>query len=230
MRCAATKRRTANRGARRRCSRASRPRAGTSPTTSGSDEMDLSYTPEDIAFRKEVRAFIDANLDPATRAKVKGDKRLEKAEFVAWQKALHRKGWIAPHWPVEHGGPGWTPTQRHIFEEELAYGHCPRIIPFGLKMVAPVIMKFGNQQQKDQYLPRILSSEDWWCQGYSEPGSGSDLASLQTKAVRDGDHYVVNGMKIWTSTAQHADMIFCLVRTASTPKKQEGISFLLIDM
>jgi alkylation response protein AidB-like acyl-CoA dehydrogenase len=192
--------------------------------------MDLSYTPEDIAFRKEVRAFIDANLDPATRAKVKADKRLEKAEFVAWQKALHRKGWIAPHWPVEHGGPGWTPTQRHIFEEELAYGHCPRIIPFGLKMCAPVIMKFGNQAQKDYYLPRILASEDWWCQGYSEPGSGSDLASLQTKAVRDGDRYVVTGMKTWTSTAQHADMMFCLVRTSNTGKRQEGISFLLIDM
>jgi alkylation response protein AidB-like acyl-CoA dehydrogenase len=192
--------------------------------------MDLSYTPEDIAFRKEVRAFIDANLDPATRAKVKGDKRLEKAEFVAWQKALYRKGWIAPNWPTEYGGPGWTPTQRHVFEEELAYGHCPRIIPFGLKMCAPVLMKFGSQAQKDHYLPRILSSEDWWCQGYSEPGSGSDLASLQTKAVRDGDHYVVTGMKTWTSTAQHADMMFCLVRTSSTPKKQEGISFLLIDM
>src|SRR5258706_2893894 len=192
--------------------------------------MDLSQSPEDVAFRKEVRAFIDATLAPATRAKVKGDKRLEKQEFVDWQKALHRKGWIAPHWPVEYGGPGWTPTQRHIFEEELAYGHCPRIIPFGLKMCAPVIMKFGSQAQTDYYLPRILASEDWWCQGYSEPGSGSDLASLQTKAVRDGDQYVVTGMKTWTSTAQHADMMFCLVRTSNTSKRQEGISFLLIDM
>jgi alkylation response protein AidB-like acyl-CoA dehydrogenase len=192
--------------------------------------MDLNYSPEDIAFRKEVRAFIDANLDPAARAKVKGDKKLAKQDFVAWQKALYKKGWIAPNWPVEHGGPGWTPTQRHIFEEELAYGHCPRIIPFGLKMVGPVIMTFASQAQKDYYLPRILSSEDWWCQGYSEPGSGSDLASLQTKAVRDGDHYVVNGMKIWTSGAQHADMMFCLVRTSNTAKRQEGISFLLIDM
>ena len=192
--------------------------------------MDLNYSPEDIAFRKEVRAFIDANLDPAVRAKVKGDKKLAKQDFVTWQKALYKKGWIAPNWPVEHGGPGWTPTQRHIFEEELAYGHCPRIIPFGLKMVGPVIMKFASQAQKDYYLPRILSSEDWWCQGYSEPGSGSDLASLQTKAVRDGDHYVVNGMKIWTSGAQHADMMFCLVRTSNTAKRQEGISFLLIDM
>src|SRR5262249_48290884 len=156
MRCAATKRRTASRGARRRCSSASRPSAGASPATSGSDEMDLNYSPEDVAFRKEVRAFIDANLDPAVRAKVKGDKKLEKQDFVTWQKALHRKGWIAPNWPSEYGGPGWTPTQRHIFEEELAYGHCPRIIPFGLKMVAPVIMKFGNQAQKNYYLPRIL--------------------------------------------------------------------------
>ena len=192
--------------------------------------MDLNYSAEDIAFRKEVRAFIDATLDPAVRAKVKGDKKLAKQDFVTWQKALYKKGWIAPNWPVEHGGTGWTPTQRHIFEEELAYGHCPRIIPFGLKMVGPVIMKFANQAQKNHYLPRILSSEDWWCQGYSEPGSGSDLASLQTKAVRDGDHYVVNGMKIWTSGAQHADMMFCLVRTSNTGKRQEGISFLLIDM
>ena len=192
--------------------------------------MDLNYSPEDVAFRKEVRAFIDTTLDPAVRAKVKGDKKLAKQDFVTWQKALYRKGWIAPNWPVEFGGTGWTPTQRHIFEEEMAYGHCPRIIPFGLKMVGPVIMKFANQAQKDHYLPRILSSEDWWCQGYSEPGSGSDLASLQTKAVRDGDHYVVNGMKIWTSGAQHADMMFCLVRTSSGAKRQEGISFLLIDM
>jgi alkylation response protein AidB-like acyl-CoA dehydrogenase len=192
--------------------------------------MDLNYSPEDVAFRKQVRAFIDATLDPAVRAKVKGDKRLSKQEILDWQKALYRKGWIASHWPVEFGGTGWTATQRHIFEEEMAYGHCPRLIPFGLKMVAPVIMKFGNQTQKAYYLPRILSSEDWWCQGYSEPGSGSDLAALQTKAVRDGDHYVVNGMKIWTSGAQHADMMFCLVRTSSTGKRQEGISFLLIDM
>ena len=192
--------------------------------------MDLSYSPEDIAFRKEVRTFIAENLSPSTREKVKGDKQLAKDDYVTWQKTLYKKGWIAPTWPKEYGGTGWTPTQRHIFEEELAYGHCPRIIPFGLKMCAPVLMKFGSQAQKDRYLPRILSSEDWWCQGYSEPGSGSDLASLQTKAVRDGDHYVVNGMKTWTTLAQHADMIFCLVRTASTPKKQEGISFLLIDM
>jgi alkylation response protein AidB-like acyl-CoA dehydrogenase len=192
--------------------------------------MDLRETPEDIAFRQQVRGFIAEALSPAVREKIKGDHHLDKQDFVDWQKALYRKGWIAPHWPVEFGGTGWTPTQRHIFEEELAYGHCPRIIPFGLKMVAPVIMKFGSQAQKDHYLPRILASEDWWCQGYSEPGSGSDLASLQTKAVRDGDHYVVNGMKTWTTMAQHADMIFCLVRTSSAGKQQEGISFLLIDM
>src|SRR5258708_5167085 len=192
--------------------------------------MDLSHSPEDVAFRKGVRAFIAETLPAKTRDKVKGDHHLDKQDYVDWQKALYRKGWIAPHWPVEFGGTGWTPSQRHIFEEELAIGHCPRLIPFGLKMVAPVIMKFGSQAQKDHYLPRILASEDWWCQGYSEPGSGSDLASLQTKAVRDGDHYVVNGMKTWTTLAQHADMIFCLVRTSNTGKRQEGISFLLIDM
>jgi len=192
--------------------------------------MDLSYGPEDIAFRTTVRGFIAETLAPATREKVKTGRHLDKHDYVDWQKALYRKGWIAPQWPVEHGGTGWTATQRHIFEEELAYGFCPRLIPFGLKMVAPVIMKFGSQAQKDRYLPRILSSEDWWCQGYSEPGSGSDLASLQTKAVRDGDHYVVNGMKTWTTYAQHADMMFCLVRTSSAGKRQEGISFLLLDM
>jgi alkylation response protein AidB-like acyl-CoA dehydrogenase len=192
--------------------------------------MDLSYGPEDIAFRTTVRGFIAETLAPATREKVKTGRHLDKHDYVDWQKALYRKGWIAPQWPVEHGGTGWTATQRHIFEEELAYGFCPRLIPFGLKMVAPVIMKFGSPAQKDRYLPRILSSEDWWCQGYSEPGSGSDLASLQTKAVRDGDHYVVNGMKTWTTYAQHADMMFCLVRTSSAGKRQEGISFLLLDM
>src|SRR5271163_1980839 len=171
--------------------------------------MDLSYSPEDTAFRKTVRAFIAENLAATTREKVKSGRHLDKHDYVDWQKALYRKGWIAPHWPVEHGGTGWTATERQIFEEELAYGFCPRIIPFGLKMVAPVIMKFGSKPQKDHYLPRILSSEDWWCQGYSEPGSGSDLASLQTKAVRDGDHFVVDGMKTWTTYAQHADMMFC---------------------
>src|SRR5260221_10799455 len=192
--------------------------------------MDLTYSPEDLAFQQEVRAFIAENLPASTREKVKASRHLEKADYADWQKILYRKGWIAPHWPVEHGGTGWTATQRYIFDAELAYGYSPRIVPFGLKMVAPVIMEFGNAAQNARYLPRILSSEDWWGQGHSEPGSGSELASLQTRAVRDGDHYVVNGMKTWTTLAQYADMIFCLVRTSNTGKKQDGISFLLIDM
>jgi alkylation response protein AidB-like acyl-CoA dehydrogenase len=149
---------------------------------------------------------------------------------VRWQKILHQKGWIAPNWPVEHGGTGWSAVEQHIFDEECAAAGAPRLIPFGLSMVAPVIMQFGSASQKSHYLPRILSSEDWWCQGYSEPGSGSDLASLKTRAVRRGDHYVVSGQKTWTTLAQYANMIFCLVRTDGEAKKQEGISFLLIDM
>jgi alkylation response protein AidB-like acyl-CoA dehydrogenase len=155
---------------------------------------------------------------------------LEKDDYVRWQKLLGAKGWIAPGWPEEYGGPGWSATQRYIFDDELDSAPTPRIIPFGTKMVAPVIYTFGNQAQKDHFLPRILNSDDWWCQGYSEPGSGSDLASLSTRAVRDGDHYVVNGTKTWTTLAQWADWIFCLVRTDTEVKQQEGISFLLIDM
>jgi alkylation response protein AidB-like acyl-CoA dehydrogenase len=149
---------------------------------------------------------------------------------VRWHRILARRGWVAPGWPREYGGPGWTPVQRHIFEEECARAGTPPVLPFGVNMVAPVIMAFGSEEQKAHYLPRILSCEDWWCQGYSEPGAGSDLASLKTTAVRDGDHYIVNGQKTWTTLAQHADMIFCLVRTDPTVRKQEGISFLLIDM
>jgi alkylation response protein AidB-like acyl-CoA dehydrogenase len=156
--------------------------------------------------------------------------RLSKDDIVRWHKILHRQGWVAPGWPVEFGGPGWSPVQRHIFEEECARAGTPPVMPFGVNMVAPVIMAFGSQAQKDYYLPRILSCEDWWCQGYSEPGAGSDLASLKTTAVRDGDHYIVNGQKTWTTLAQHADMIFCLVRTDPGVRKQEGISFLLVDM
>jgi len=150
--------------------------------------------------------------------------------MVSWQKILHQQGWMAPHWPVEHGGPGWSPVKRYLLEEELALGGSPRVAPFGVNMVGPVIIAFGSDRQKRHYLPRILSSEDWWCQGYSEPGAGSDLASLKTRAERQGEHYIVNGQKTWTTLAQHADMIFCLVRSASTGKKQEGISSLLIDM
>jgi alkylation response protein AidB-like acyl-CoA dehydrogenase len=192
--------------------------------------MDLNYTSEDLAFRDQVRAFLDAELPADLQHKVLNHLRLSKDAYVRWHKILARQGWVAPGWPREFGGPGWTPAQRHIFEEECARAGTPPIMPFGVNMVAPVIMAFGSQAQKDHYLPRILSCEDWWCQGYSEPGAGSDLASLKTTAVRDGDHYIVNGQKTWTTLAQHADMIFCLVRTDPNVRKQEGISFLLIDM
>ena len=193
-------------------------------------ELGLKLPPEDEAFRQEVRAFVAANLPDDIRRRVEEGKTLGKGDHVTWQKILYRQGWIAPHWPVEHGGSDMSPLRRFILQEELAAQPTPRIIPFGLHMVAPVIIAFGSDAQKETYLPRILASDDWWCQGYSEPGSGSDLASLKTRAVRDGDHYVVNGQKTWTTWAQHADMMFCLVRTDPEAKQQEGISFLLIDM
>ncbi|NML60860.1 pimeloyl-CoA dehydrogenase large subunit [Massilia sp. RP-1-19] len=192
--------------------------------------MDLNYTSEDLAFRDHVRAFLAANLPADLQQKVRKHLRMSKDDYVRWHKILARQGWVAPAWPVEFGGAGWTPVQRHIWEEECARAGTPPVLPFGVNMVAPVIMAFGNDAQKAHYLPRILSCEDWWCQGYSEPGAGSDLASLKTTAVRDGEHYIVNGQKTWTTLAQHADMIFCLVRTDSGVRKQEGISFLLIDM
>jgi alkylation response protein AidB-like acyl-CoA dehydrogenase len=196
--------------------------------------MDLNYTNEDLAFRDQVRAFLDAELPQDLQHKVLNHLRLNKDDYVRWHRILARRGWVAPGWPQEFGGPGWTAAQRHIFEEECARAGTPPILPFGVNMVAPVIMAFGSQAQKDYYLPRILSCEDWWCQGYSEPGAGSDLASLKTTAVRgrdeEGEHYIVNGQKTWTTLAQHADMIFCLVRTDTNVRKQEGISFLLIDM
>jgi alkylation response protein AidB-like acyl-CoA dehydrogenase len=192
--------------------------------------MDLNYTEADLAFRDEVRAFLESKLPADLRHKVRKHLRLSREDYVRWHKILYEQGWVAPGWPVEHGGPGWSPVQRHIFDEECARAGTPQVLPFGVNMVAPVIMAFGSQAQKDYYLPRILSCEDWWCQGYSEPGAGSDLASLKTTAVRDGDHYIVNGQKTWTTLAQHADMIFCLVRTDPSVRKQEGISFLLIDM
>ena len=192
--------------------------------------MDLNYTDEDLAFRDSVRSFLDQNLPADLQQKVRKHLRMAKDDYVRWHRILARQGWVAPGWPVEFGGPGWNPVQRHIWEEECARAGTPPILPFGVNMVAPVIMAFGSQAQKDHFLPRILSCEDWWCQGYSEPGAGSDLASLKTTAVRDGDHYIVNGQKTWTTLAQHADMIFCLVRTDTGVRKQEGISFLLIDM
>ena len=192
--------------------------------------MDLNYSAQESAFRDEVRAFVRARLPHEISRKVLEHKRLDRDDYLRWQKILHAQGWMAPNWPVEHGGAGWNAVQQHIFDEECAEAGAPRIIPFGVNMVGPVIIAFGNTWQKQHYLPRILSSDDWWCQGYSEPGAGSDLASLKTRAERQGERYVVNGQKTWTTLAQYADMIFCLVRTASTGKRQEGISFLLIDM
>ena len=194
--------------------------------------MDLAFSPEDEAFREEVRGFIDEHFTAEMREKMARTKHsyIDKEDHIKWQKALATKGWLAPNWPVEYGGPGFTPTQKYIFNIEMGRAHTPHVIPFGPTMVAPVIMKFGTDAQKKKFLPDILETNVLWCQGYSEPGSGSDLASLQTKAVRDGDHYIVNGSKIWTSVAQWADWIFCLVRTSNEGKPQEGISFLLIDM
>jgi alkylation response protein AidB-like acyl-CoA dehydrogenase len=192
--------------------------------------MDLSFTKEEQAFRAEVRKFIDANLPADISAKVKNGKRLAKDDFVRWQKILHKQGWGATMWPQRFGGTGWSAVQQHIFDEESADAGAPLQLPFGLKMVAPVIMTFGNRSQQEYFLPRIVDGTDWWCQGYSEPGSGSDLASLKTKAENKGDHYVVNGQKTWNTLGQYADWIFCLVRTSSEGRPQEGISFLLIDM
>ena len=192
--------------------------------------MDINYTAEERAFRDEVRTFLNEKLPKDIARKVKEHKRLGKEDTIRWQKILNEQGWLALHWPKEHGGTGWSPIQKHIFEEECAEAGAPTVLPFGVNMVAPVIITFGTQEQKDYYLPRILRSDDWWCQGYSEPGAGSDLAGLKTRAVREGDHYIVNGQKTWTTLGQHANMIFCLVRTDPDAKKQEGISFLLIDM
>ncbi|MBB5708023.1 hypothetical protein FHR21_003393 [Sphingopyxis panaciterrulae] len=196
----------------------------------GESSMDMEFSPEDLAFQTEVRDFIAENYPAELRGKQDEGDELGKEDFLAWHKILYKKGWVAPAWPVEYGGTGWTPTQRFIFSEEIARADCIRLLPFGLSMVGPVIYTFGTPEQKARFLPRILSGEDWWCQGYSEPGAGSDLASLRTAAVRDGDHYVVNGQKTWTTMAQHADWGFFLVRTDKEAKPQEGISFLLIDM
>ena len=194
--------------------------------------MDLSLSPSDLKFQQEVRDWIAENFDAELRAKMALTKNgyVDKASQVAWQKKLAAKGWIAPNWPTEHGGPGLTATQRHILHAELSGAGTPNVAPFGVSMVAPVIMAFGNEAQKKEHLPKILSSDVWWCQGYSEPGAGSDLAGLQMSAVRDGDEYVLNGSKIWTTLAQWADMIFCLVRTSKEGKPQEGISFIIFPM
>jgi len=192
--------------------------------------MDLNYSQDELAFRDEVRSWLEANLPQDLRDKVAGYQHLSKDDLVRWHKVLAKQGWVAPSWPKEWGGTGWNVVQRYIFEEELGYVGAPPLIPFGLTMCASVLLQFGTDAQKKRFLPRIYNGDDFWCQGYSEPGSGSDLASLKTKAVRNGDHYVVNGQKIWTTLAHYADWIFCLVRTDAGEKRQDGISFLLMDM
>jgi alkylation response protein AidB-like acyl-CoA dehydrogenase len=192
--------------------------------------MNLEFTAAEESFREEVRSFVRGALSPATRTKIMEGRHVSPNDIVEWQQTLHRRGWGAPTWPKQHGGTGWAPVWQHIFEEESAREGAPPQLPFGLRMVGPVIMTFGSDAQRRRFLPRIVAGEDWWCQGYSEPGSGSDLASLKTRAERRDDHYLVNGQKIWITLAQHASWIFCLVRTDPTAKAQAGISFLLVDM
>jgi alkylation response protein AidB-like acyl-CoA dehydrogenase len=191
--------------------------------------VELMLSEEDVAYRDEVRAFIAENYPQEMRVP-NPETDLTKEQMLLWHRILHKKGWVAPLWPKEYGGPGWSITRHFIFEQETTRAGTLPPLAFGVTMVGPVIYTFGNEAQKKKFLPRILSAQDWWCQGYSEPGSGSDLASVRTKAVREGDHYIVNGHKTWTTLAQHADWIFCLVRTDPTVKQQSGISFLLIDM
>ena len=192
--------------------------------------MDLEFTDELRDFQREVRAYIEERLPADIRTKVERFLALGRDDYLRWQDILAERGWLVYSWPVEHGGTGWSPVQCYIFEEEMGRARAPRIIPFGPKMVGPVIYTFGSDAQKAKYLPAIAANETWWCQGYSEPDAGSDLASLRTRAVRAGDHYVVNGTKTWTTAAQWADMMFCLVRTDAGVKAQEGISFVLVDM
>jgi hypothetical protein len=193
--------------------------------------MDLDFNQEEQAFREEVRRFLAAELPADIRDRMSRDDASRiRDDIQQWQKILHAKGWGAPAWPVEFGGTGWSKTRQYIFENECALADAPAQLAFGIKMVAPVIMRYGSAEQQQRFLPRILAAEDWWCQGYSETGSGSDLASLKMKAERDGDEYVLNGRKVWNTLGQFADWIFCLVRTDPTAKPQKGISFLLIDM
>ncbi|MBB5506328.1 acyl-CoA dehydrogenase family protein [Paraburkholderia atlantica] len=196
--------------------------------------MDLNFTPEEEAFRASVLAFLRDKLPRPLADKVHGGRRLTRNDMAEWHAILNAQGWLANHWPEEYGGPGWNPVQKFIFENECALAGAPRVVPFGVNMLGPVLIRYGSEAQKRHWLPRILDGSDWWCQGYSEPGAGSDLASVRTTAVRgtdaQGEHYIVNGQKTWTTLAHYANMIFCLVRTATDVRKQEGISFLLIDM
>lgn len=192
--------------------------------------MDLRFTPEEIAFRDEVRTFFRTQVPAEIRRKVSEGRGLTREDIVISQRVLNARGWAVPHWPREWGGQDWTPIQRYIFTEEMQLAAVPLPLQFNCYMVGPVIAAFGSQAQKQRFLPGIANLDEWWCQGFSEPGAGSDLASLKTRAVREGEHYIVNGQKAWTTLGQHADWIFCLVRTDPTVKKQAGISFILIDM
>jgi alkylation response protein AidB-like acyl-CoA dehydrogenase len=192
--------------------------------------MEMTFTPEQIAFQQEVRAWIQQALPPALAKKAASGSHFEQPEVVQWHKILYAKGWIAPAWPAEHGGTGWDVARRFLFQEETVRANTPQLSPFGLSMVGPLIIQYGTDAQKNRFLPKILSGEEIWCQGYSEPNAGSDLAALSLRAERDGDHYVLNGQKTWTTYAQYADWIFLLARTKADGKKQEGISFLLADV
>ena len=192
--------------------------------------MDLEFAPEEQAFRAEVNDFLMVHLPRGLRDKVRTNLRLSREDLAQWHSILSKQGWLAAHWPVPFGGPGWSVVQRFIFETECALAYAPRIVPFGVNMLGPVLIKYGSDAQKAHWLPRILNGEDWWCQGYSEPGAGSDLAAVATTAERQGDSYVVNGQKTWTTLAHFANMIFCLVRTQKGLRPQSGISFLLIDL
>ena len=193
--------------------------------------MHVTFSPEELAFQEEVSAFFRDEYPEDIRQKRDDGMEVEPEDQIRWQQLLHKKGWAGINWPVEYGGTGWTPVQKYIYANEEANANAPLVVPFGLSMVGPVIYTFGNDEQKQRFLPDILASKVWWCQGYSEPGSGSDLASLKTRADLVGDHFVVNGTKTWTTLGQHADWIFCLVRTnTDVARRQEGISFILIDM
>jgi pimeloyl-CoA dehydrogenase large subunit len=192
--------------------------------------MDLRFTDDELAFRDEVRAFIKESLPDSIRQTLIAERHFSKDDLVTWTRILNKKGWAVTHWPVQWGGTGWSPMKQLIFRDEIQQAPAPEPLAFGASMVGPVIYTFGSQAQKERFLPRIANLDDWWCQGFSEPGAGSDLASLKTTAKRDGDHWVINGQKTWTTLAQYADWIFVLARTDASVKKQEGISFILADM